>query len=88
MPGQQGGKGKNGPHDPGSKRLQRGTKQSQERFRRDSSVISCAKSFEDFRPECGKPGTKPEHMGMVGWGLFAPITGVGYIGDKFETASD
>lgn len=70
--GQQGGKGKHSLHGFRRKKLQWGTKQSQERFRRDSSLISRTKSFKDFRPECGKPGTKPGHMGMVGCRCFAP----------------
>lgn len=43
-------------------------------------VVLYAKSFKDFRPECGKLGAKQKHMGMVGSGLFAPITCVSYIG--------
>ena len=67
------GKGKNSPHDFSGNRLQGGTKLGQERLRSDTSIIYCAYGFEDFGPECGKPGTEPEHVGMFGWRLFAPI---------------
>ncbi len=73
-PGQHSGKGKNSLHDFKDNRLQGGTKQCQERFRSNSSIICYAESLEDFRPECGKPGTEPVHMGMVSWRLFEPIT--------------
>ena len=58
----------------------KGAPNKTERFRLDSNIICYAIGFEDFRLKCGKPGTEPEHMGMVGWRLFAPITRVSYIG--------
>lgn len=48
-------------------RLHEDSKQSQERFRRDSSIIWCVERFENFTPECGKSGPEPKHMGMVAW---------------------
>ena len=44
------------------------------RFQSNSSIICSANGFEDFGPECGKPGTEPELMGIMGWRLFAPVT--------------
>lgn len=68
--GQKGGRGKSSPQDCSRERLQGSTEQGQERFRGDRSVISHAKSPEKFRPEPGRLGTQPKHMGTIRRRLF------------------